>query len=780
MMAFDLREGQKVAAGEFLLDEAQARDKLGQFQLVDPRFYVLEFVKAAVLLGASRVEFEISASETVMRFDGHPVRSEDVDELAIAAFRTRRGPRDEALRHLAIGASAAQTLGLREFTLALEDGWGDGTALKQGHRVMRVYLRQRWRVGHVAHRLGRLVGASLAEVDALKMYCAYASVPIEVNRERVSRGLRLPSDVIAQVDVDEPGIRGVIGLSKGLVNHGVVHVTVLQHGVALRQREYDLGLSGAVAVIEAATLTTNLSQSDFVEDDAWRHLHSRVLVGGILRSVGRYLSELSDDYVTSHRAGLRLLVGTVASRIPAADLAAPKSAHFAAAVRDFASVAESLPIYPVANGPGGDDEGVVYRSIRELRVGDRERGQLFVSSRTAPGVRFAGGEEVMLCDEHSGAKAGYMEIFAGRVMDVTDALEQLRQARINRKIWEARPLYEPIDARGWPHQRRASVEDLEITVGWRADDVQAARIAIVKEGRLLVTRELSARPLNGLVVEISGPIVANLRFDGPCQDSHYTRAALEALEMVGRLYRELAAESSGRAYRDIVTRRNIAAMLAGGLQIAEPVFDAWAAGTEGDDDRAWRVWGSDTQTQYGSTGMLSLSDAMLALEAIAAAERDLEEVELDGLGVGRRAIGGSLMEGTDSDGDRLQTEGASPVIAELSAAASRQQVLDGVHERLQQAGFSRGRVVLDWRGLSGHELCRVFTSTGEAGPATVVGLNSEHPVIRGLLEAPDEAMPLAFVASAVMSHLIAHRQRFDPEIWHGRAPLLVGVLTPCS
>src|SRR5690554_6852379 len=103
-MLDDLRSGgAKGAAGGFRLDETQAREKLAQFQLVDPRRYVMEFVKAAHLLKTTRIEFEMDSDELEVRFDGDLVSQKEFNNLASTMFGRRVTAKERALRHLAIG-----------------------------------------------------------------------------------------------------------------------------------------------------------------------------------------------------------------------------------------------------------------------------------------------------------------------------------------------------------------------------------------------------------------------------------------------------------------------------------------------------------------------------------------------------------------------------------------------------------------------------------------------------------------------------------------------------
>jgi hypothetical protein len=104
----------KISAGEFGVDEQQARHKLQQYQLPHPRHYVLEIVKAAHLLNASRMEFRQGVDALEVCFDGEAIEPMTVEVLLDRVFASRQTRYQQALRHLAIGLSAASGLGLKE------------------------------------------------------------------------------------------------------------------------------------------------------------------------------------------------------------------------------------------------------------------------------------------------------------------------------------------------------------------------------------------------------------------------------------------------------------------------------------------------------------------------------------------------------------------------------------------------------------------------------------------------------------------------------------------
>ena len=107
----DLRGGRNVAArGHLNLDREKARDKLRKFRLPNPHFYVLQLVRAASLLGASRIEFT-----NRLRRDGVHVRCFSVRRDAARYLGESRSTNARVLRigrrtPLALGLGSAQAL----------------------------------------------------------------------------------------------------------------------------------------------------------------------------------------------------------------------------------------------------------------------------------------------------------------------------------------------------------------------------------------------------------------------------------------------------------------------------------------------------------------------------------------------------------------------------------------------------------------------------------------------------------------------------------------------
>ena len=83
-----------------------------QFQLADPHRYVLLLVEAAVLRGATKLEFEIDTDDMRLRFDA-ALSWEDLDELYASLFVDRSTIEIRARRELALACNAAMALNPR-------------------------------------------------------------------------------------------------------------------------------------------------------------------------------------------------------------------------------------------------------------------------------------------------------------------------------------------------------------------------------------------------------------------------------------------------------------------------------------------------------------------------------------------------------------------------------------------------------------------------------------------------------------------------------------------
>ncbi len=283
-------EGELLARGSFDLDEERAREKLQSFQLVSPQHYVLELLGCASLMGARRIDYRVSNKKMEMFFDGESFTRGELEGIYSSAFDRSLEPRRRAQRHLAVALSAAE--GITLSSLVIESGYeefarltvtpGAPDVLDEPGQLSdpgtKVTAQERFKM---AHLFGGLAGEPL-EVGILREYAAYSRIGVWVNGACVSFGMRLPEsryDLLTFVRT--PAEYGKIGLrySERARDHRqfVTTAWLIQNGVFVSKHTLSWPYGKVDMIIDSRRLTKNLSQSAFVEDDAWHQLHDDVL-----------------------------------------------------------------------------------------------------------------------------------------------------------------------------------------------------------------------------------------------------------------------------------------------------------------------------------------------------------------------------------------------------------------------------------------------------------------------------------------------------------------------
>jgi len=277
--------------GHFTLDRGKAREKMRKFQLADPRAYVLELVQAAALKGATKIRFDIDSRDMRMQFDGRPFTDEDFDDIYGAAF-TRRLDHDVlARKQLALGVNSA--MALRPSQITVESGDGQAGArlqlepdeddsfesVKTKVTGTVIHVRERFGLGTFVAFFKNLAG-TLAEEQLLRDRCRYATLEIDLEDERLDRGLvvRLPppEQPLLQAEFQVGHTAVAVALDKShrepawvdLVKDGVYIVT---H--RLPEEPYPFP-PGMCAVVQGHALHKDVSQSDIVRDDAYSEMLS--------------------------------------------------------------------------------------------------------------------------------------------------------------------------------------------------------------------------------------------------------------------------------------------------------------------------------------------------------------------------------------------------------------------------------------------------------------------------------------------------------------------------
>jgi hypothetical protein len=525
MIHTDLRQGgQKVAAGAFVLDEARAREKLAKFQLVDPRRYVLEFVKAAQLLGATRIEFMIDADELDVRFDGELITAEEFESLASASFGHRETARQQALRHLAIGQNAARTLRLKQFDYEILE--------LEPRPVMRIYLREAARPSHLALFAARLVTKAVPESRILEKHCAHARLPIMVNGRRVSHGPQLSEPNMIIVPLSGPGVSGLAGLRRPNGHPGRLELDWLHNGVFVQTTAHPCPFGWARAIVDSSRLSLNLSQSAVVHDSTMEELLHGVVSEALLKSVTGYLAGFEADYAVTHRKRLTDVIATVSNLYQGEAGRAPA---IRSAFKEFLEAAARLPLYSLANPIGPKSEVDRPVSINDVRSRNEETGRtrLYIGRRMSPDIELHDRGQVLFYQEGESGLIGPAFLpFADEVYDATDLLEQEAQTRANRRKWKA---WSGLDRQLYPYQTSRDVDGIRVTIGFSSHE-DVAICHVVVQQTLIATGTWHPTdgpgPFRGIAIELSGPLKLNRLGSGPEPDDRYRTALQTACEMI--------------------------------------------------------------------------------------------------------------------------------------------------------------------------------------------------------------------------------------------------------
>lgn len=301
----DYRVGEKVSEGAFLLDHKRALEKLSDFRLPSPYHYLLEFIKAAHLVDASFVAVELGGRAMKMEFDGLQWSEEELKALYSAPFLRYKNPKERALRSLSIGVVAAKNLGLMEFQIEVRRPNGllryclVDEEIRDFEEVevdstwdwtTRISLVERRSLKHVARWLMPALGVE-KQIEFLRQKCRFSRLKLAVNRELISRGHSLEEPLDFCTTFQTEFETGRMGLSFQRDDY-LVHVA--QEGVLIGEARLPLAAGGGEVVVESSRLTTNLSESAFVENQAWEKL-TRELDRVARNAMGQFLRELENS-----------------------------------------------------------------------------------------------------------------------------------------------------------------------------------------------------------------------------------------------------------------------------------------------------------------------------------------------------------------------------------------------------------------------------------------------------------------------------------------------------
>src|SRR5690606_12323754 len=273
---------------------------------------VLLLVEAAVLRGATRIDFEIDSDDMHMRFDA-ALDWEDLDELYTALFVDRSTVAIRARRELALACNAAMALNPRWIRI---ESWSSHRPITGVRALLRpdeqdeierveqapvdarpssthIHVKDRFRPGLLVRFLHSL-GDALPEAVLIRQRCALASTAITLDGEPISSGL--PRDPIAVVEFEAEGLRGVAGLHASARERERSAVVVLSNGVEISTTDLGDSVPGLWFWVDSTALRKDVSQADVVRSDP----SYESMLQAIARARDRVLARLVELWASGH------------------------------------------------------------------------------------------------------------------------------------------------------------------------------------------------------------------------------------------------------------------------------------------------------------------------------------------------------------------------------------------------------------------------------------------------------------------------------------------------
>ncbi|MBA2663545.1 MAG: hypothetical protein H0U74_14750 [Bradymonadaceae bacterium] len=279
----------------FTLAKSQAIQKMRQFALADPHFYILELIQSAVANGASFIDIKLENAQVVLSYTGGGYAEAELSQIFDFLFASRDNVAQGDLRLLALGVNALMLLEPREIVIESGDGTVKGTT--------RLVIRGREDVVEVGKSEQPLRGTFIRATDlkrskitgrsalaphelgprectAIEDRCITAPVPIIVNNRPLFgySSERSPASLFGfsrTIRFDEGDLYGTIGIAArptGAVFRLVTHGAWIQstaHSFAP-----DLQIGGVVAFDR---LRKTADHAGIVQDGVYEQMWLRLL-----------------------------------------------------------------------------------------------------------------------------------------------------------------------------------------------------------------------------------------------------------------------------------------------------------------------------------------------------------------------------------------------------------------------------------------------------------------------------------------------------------------------
>jgi hypothetical protein len=272
-------EGEHVDDGAFTLDPGKARQKLREYQLVDPLGYVLLLVEAAHI-ASTQPSIDVQVGPTTSAsFQGVTLPDEQLRNLFSAVFRHSEQlvgeelVRVRVLQLLAIAANAALAAGAKRVELTNTDSDRRVRSLTIGaDDETRLELLESEDASEPGHTVFRFVRSALDFSDAgseralLKRHCELASMPILVDGTRMDAGQQAAFAGFREVETTAIGVdeHGIVGVG-ARVGSSPARAMILTRSVLAEVIDLEECKPGFVAVVDV-DLRKDLSQRQVLRD----------------------------------------------------------------------------------------------------------------------------------------------------------------------------------------------------------------------------------------------------------------------------------------------------------------------------------------------------------------------------------------------------------------------------------------------------------------------------------------------------------------------------------
>lgn len=493
-------EGEVESRGEFTLDREKAKVKMRQFQLADPHRYVLVLVQAAVIKGATRIDFEIDADDMRMSFDGAPFTAADLDELYTSLFGGKRDRTIRARQELAVALNAA--MGLNPRYIVLDSGDGESgvrlelrpdrpDVVETAEKIeagTRIHVKDQFRPGLLVRFLRDLRG-EIIEERHLRRSCAWATVEIHLDGQLISQQPPL-AGAAGRVELRGADANGVAGFSQD--EDWRARVQVLNNGVWLAEHVLPRFPLGFRAVVDGTALEKDVSQTDVVrnaEYDRLRFALRHACEESIVQACAHYL-----------QSGEVWLAGVL------------RGALFREASRVEAELGKRAFVDALTDLPLWRDAGHGWVSTRQLL----EASSPGFSTKNLPPLALPEGTCVVFAlrdDEQQ----FFSRLADGKVSDRTRYLERMHGNERNRLAWRQRR--QPARLGTGQYHGRIPLEAYGVRgeLGIVQAGLEKASIRLVLDGCLLC--ELNPKfPLAGVVAVFEGPLTARADYQSANRD----------------------------------------------------------------------------------------------------------------------------------------------------------------------------------------------------------------------------------------------------------------------